>query len=89
MCGAFMSPALKFVKGQPVEYRTVCPFCSASVAPSLEHVLWSCSDFSDLRRLPRPSHALAARLGWSDSGHPCLDTLRQMGAIGARVARDC
>mmetsp|Transcript_135111 Transcript_135111/g.431341 ORF Transcript_135111/g.431341 Transcript_135111/m.431341 type:complete len:1016 (-) Transcript_135111:93-3140(-) len=48
---------------------TRCEDCDCDVVPSIEHVLWHCTAFDDLRRVPAPAFALARRLGWTKVGH--------------------
>ncbi len=39
------------------------------MVPSVEHVMWHCTAFDDLRRVAAPTGDLAWRLGWTKVGH--------------------
>jgi hypothetical protein len=41
-----------------------CEDCGEVVVPSVDHVLWQCSAWSALRRVPAPQHVLSRRLCW-------------------------
>ena len=85
LTGGFKSPAVDFSDGGSILQS--CPFCQLPRVPTLEHVLWHCSHFNDLRleSVQKPACPLGHRLGWSNQG--VLPCLAQMGGIRERICR--
>ena len=79
--GGFKSPAVEF---QTNLIAQECPFCGRQCVLGLQHVLWHCPRFDDLRCCPRPASELAARLGWDQRGIH-REALAQMGRVRKRV----
>ena len=85
LTGGFKSPAVDFSNAGNI--LQACPFCQLHQVPTLEHVLWHCSHFNDLRQdsILKPACPLGHRIGWNSQGVlPCLG---QMGKIRERICR--
>ena len=65
-----------------------CHDCRRDVIPSVQHVLWECPAYQDLRHLSQPSCPLAARVGWTNTlGGTCgrLDGVKLLIGQMARI----
>ncbi|CAE8724776.1 unnamed protein product [Polarella glacialis] len=66
-------------------FREQCPYCCLWTAPTVDHILWSCSHFCAERLCARPAVELEARLGWSQNSYlhssESLLVLQQMACI--------
>ena len=65
-----------------------CAICLCDVTPSVEHLLWHCPFFTDLRCQLPPRSPLARRLGWyfpAVESH--VDRVRMMGNIRCAVVK--
>ena len=74
LTGGFKSPAVHFCNHGAILQQ--CMFCNQHVVPSLDHILWQCPTFQNLRSCARPRCPLGARLGWNAQGvHACITQL--------------
>ena len=71
---------------RPVARPRLCQDCGCRVMPSIDHILWHCTAYAELRQILQPCCLLARRLGWGPglSLQASKKLLRQLGLTWAR-----